>query len=106
MKGVYFISAPTVSKVKIGYGKPEQRIEAMRANSPVPLVLLGCVASPPSLEAQLHSYLIEHVSHREWFHLTPQVRETVAALLVGDFDYALLPPKGRRAWAWHRARAA
>jgi hypothetical protein len=69
---VYFIHAPAVNLVKIGFtaAVPDRRLRALRCGSPVRLKRLGLLRGPRQLEKSLHARFREHHSHGEWFHLS------------------------------------
>lgn len=100
---IYFIAAPSVGKIKIGRaGAPWDRLGKLRPFSPVKLVLLASVKGPASLEGRFHTYFLPYHSHHEWFHDAPPLKEAIAQILAGEFDFTKLPAKGRKAWAWKR----
>jgi len=73
---VYFIGQAGTGLVKIGAsGVPLRRLTALRAASPVPLVLLGSIPSDDCLHAErmLHHRFRASRHHGEWFERTPDL---------------------------------
>jgi hypothetical protein len=76
MSHIYFIGAPAVSMVKVGYSRDvEKRVRRLRATSPCPLVLLAIIPVATetqrrdgvALEAFLRRRYAAQHSHNEWF---------------------------------------
>lgn len=90
---VYFVRPVGQSgPIKIGYSRvPSSRAVHLQSWSPVALEMIGCVEAAPDVEPRLHAYLLAERSHCEWFHSSPLVLTTVAALLDGSFDVETLP---------------
>jgi hypothetical protein len=83
--GVYFLEAAGL--IKIGYTRGiVGRVGELRRISPVPLTLLGYVATPygRSLEALLHRQYAVDRSHGEWFRASPVMREHLLSLGRGE----------------------
>lgn len=77
---VYFIEAPTIGLVKIGYTmEVPKRFIAMLTMSAVPLSLLADTPGGPQLEAKLHDQFNADRSHGEWFAKTPAMVAVIAA---------------------------
>jgi hypothetical protein len=69
MKHVYFITGG--GKTKIGLSEaPLLRLTTLRANSPVPLKLIGTFPGTWRIEHALHEQYADYHSHGEWFDLT------------------------------------
>lgn len=74
MSQVYFLHAPSVNLLKIGYsGDPERRFEQVRLISPVPLRVIGVIDGGAEMERQLHERFAHLRSHGEWFHATAEL---------------------------------
>jgi hypothetical protein len=95
---VYFLAAEGSSLIKIGVANcAYARIKALGKTSPVPLTLLGCIATDRtgSLEKDLHARFSAHRSHGEWFRAEPEILSFIA-------EHTTLPrpprfgPGGRR----------
>lgn len=83
-KLIYFLHAPSVGLVKIGYSSnAATRIASLHLSSPVPLTLLGTVDGDRAREAQYHSQWAHLRRHGEWFDATAellaQIQRDVAA---------------------------
>lgn len=73
---VYFILAPTASRIKIGVAtKVAKRFNALRLMSPVPLLLLGYIEGSYPIETELHRMFSEYRVHGEWFDFSGKLRE-------------------------------
>lgn len=86
---VYFIKPVGLDgPIKIGHSWcPANRLIDLGAWSPWPLELIGYVASPSEDERFLHRCFADCHSHREWFHSTPRLRETITQILdAGTID--------------------
>lgn len=86
---VYFIKPVGLDgPIKIGHSWcPANRLIDLGAWSPWPLELVGHVSSPSEDERFLHRCFADCHSHREWFHSTVRLRETIARILVaGTID--------------------
>lgn len=82
---VYFLDAPSVNRIKIGTGiAPEDRLQAVRLMSPVPIELIGLIIGGRSREAELHKKFAEYRAHGEWFEGADYVREQISLLLLED----------------------
>lgn len=66
---VYFIAAPEVKRVKIGFslGHPDERLAGLQTGSPVDLVPLGIVLGGLTVERKLHQRFAELRVRGEWF---------------------------------------
>lgn len=91
---VYFIHAPTVARVKIGFTSLHReiagRLSSLQTGSPVPLVLLGCAEATREHERRAHRAWHEQHSHGEWFDCTPELAAFIERALGGGIDGALL----------------
>lgn len=82
---VYFLDAPSVNRIKIGTGIcPEDRLNAVRLMSPVPVVLIGMIVGGRTREAELHEKFKERRVHGEWFDADQAMRDEIACLMLGD----------------------
>jgi hypothetical protein len=74
--------------IKIGHSWcPANRLVDLSAWSPWPLQLIGAVSGLGTDERWLHSCFADCHSHREWFHSTPRLRETIDKILkAGSID--------------------
>lgn len=79
---IYFIRAAVVpSMVKIGCTRwLDRRLETLRSNSPVPLILLASIPGDHKLEWRIHADLDPYRSHGEWFFEDAVVRAYMAGL--------------------------
>ena len=95
---VYFIKPVGIDgPIKIGCSHvPERRLLELSAWSPWPLELIGAIKGTSRDEANFHSRFKDCHSHREWFHSTPLLQATIAAVLnAGNFSPILhLPVNG------------
>lgn len=95
---VYFIKpAGLDGPIKIGSSKrPAIRVIDLAAWSPWPLQLIGAVHGSTEDERFLHKCFADCHSHREWFHSTPHLRETIQKILEQGIQFARcnLTPKG------------
>lgn len=68
MSQVYFLHAPSVSRLKIGRSIDiERRLSELRLLSPVALHLIGAIPGGSTLEAVLHKRFTHIRLHGEWF---------------------------------------
>jgi hypothetical protein len=76
---VYFAEAVGQERIKIGRAdNPEARVTQLQTGSAVELRLLGVVAGPSSLEAELHAAFANDRIQGEWFHATAELREYIS----------------------------
>jgi hypothetical protein len=77
---VYFLSAPLVGMIKIGFSGswPGPRMDAIAAASPVPLEPVGYVFTEFASELELHRHFGRHRAHREWFRFDDEIRDWIA----------------------------
>jgi len=67
--------------IKIGCSKePRQRLESLSIWSPVPLEIICYVKGSYSDEYFLHSGFHKSLSHREWFHWSQRLEDTIARI--------------------------
>ncbi|MAK87183.1 MAG: hypothetical protein CMK96_09655 [Pseudomonas sp.] len=79
---IYFITAPTVGLVKIGYAKnPQARAVSIRSHSPVPIYLERVGTGSREEERALHKRFQHLQRHGEWFALNSEIR-----LVMRSFD--------------------
>lgn len=72
---VYFIAAPSVDLIKIGFTEnhPNGRLNTLQCASPIPLEAVALVYGEREDEAKLHAAFADARSHGEWFHVTPKL---------------------------------
>ncbi len=81
---VYFIEAPALRQIKIGYAADAQdRLWNLQTGSPTPLRLLrtvsvACLYSALMLEARLHQRFQASRLVGEWFRSTPELLDCIA----------------------------
>lgn len=82
-KLIYFIKPIGLDgPVKIGCSKqPEDRLLTLGVWSPLPLELIGVVPGTFNDEQFLHQCFSGNHSHREWFHSTPILQNTIKTIL-------------------------
>lgn len=71
---VYFIDAPAEKLVKIGYSySARDRLKSLQAGCPSPLLLMAYYRVPDArmCEQAIHSALVDHRAHGEWFNMQP-----------------------------------
>lgn len=80
---VYFILAPSLSIVKIGYSSraPETRLREILVGMPVDANLLGSVPGGIILERSMHAKFRNFHSRGEWFHYRAPLRRFIAKCL-------------------------
>lgn len=83
---VYFIEAPALSLVKIGWSKghPKERLGTLQIGSPTALTLIGFIPGDNWAEKRLHRRFARHRSHGEWFRIGPRMRSAIRKLLADD----------------------
>jgi len=76
---VYFIAAPTVGRIKVGYTNEHatKRLCGMRTDCPVDLEPLGLLRGNRGVEGRIHSYLSECHWRGEWFEATSLLAEFI-----------------------------
>lgn len=76
---VYFIHAPEVARVKIGFAtNVASRVNKIRSDSPVPVLLIGQMPGTLADEANMHRRFEAFRINREWFSASPQVMREAA----------------------------
>lgn len=80
---VYFVLAPEVNRIKIGFtSKPIQfRMSGMLTDCPCKLELLKTVPGTTQDEYDLHRFFRDLNYRREWFHATPELRSFIDELI-------------------------
>lgn len=104
---VYYIHAPEVGLVKIGYAAAVQkRLRALRSTSPARLVLIAVEDGGIPQEIHRHRQFNHLREHGEWFRIEPDLIDHIDSLRpAGADETALLtalptyraPRKQRRA---------
>ena len=109
---VYFARrADGEGPVKIGCSKyPENRLSALMAWAPYPLIIVAMTPGDEDLERRLHLKFWGQRSHREWFHPSAALDVLIAQVVDGPFDGDALPrgkrPGGHRSPASNAAASA
>lgn len=83
---IYFvrIKDDPQSPVKIGHSlDPIKRLNDLMVWSPRELFILGIVQGAVIHERAVQRCLKAHLSHKEWFHWTPEVEKTVNGIIDG-----------------------
>lgn len=79
---VYFIKAPDLDRIKVGFTRDvRRRFHTIRNASPCKMELLGSVRGKPALESALLEYLRPHQAYGEWFFAAPAVVEATRIAL-------------------------
>lgn len=97
---VYFLSAPSVSRVKIGFTADlPTRFMQLQSSCPVKLTIMGCIPGDSTQENQLHQRFSAWRNDFEWFTLTESVHKDILEILAGS-EAALTPRRfaGIREW--------
>lgn len=80
---VYFLSADSVDRVKVGFTRDRRtivkRMASLAYSSPVPVTLMKCIAGSMQGERWLHAKWAEHRHHGEWFTLSA-IRADIEAM--------------------------
>lgn len=94
---VYFVRRQDgEGPVKIGCSEaPERRLQALMCWAPYPLALIATIPGDEELEHRFHNRFAAQHSHREWFHPSLELTQTIVAIRAGVFDIDTLP-EGRR----------
>ena len=75
---VYFVFAPELRRIKIGFTRDvARRFTSLRNSSPCDLLLIGSVRAAPVAEGAFHGLLQDFRRYGEWFDLTAEVGRTV-----------------------------
>ncbi len=84
---VYFILAPSVSKIKIGVAaKVVKRFDNLRSMSPVPLLLLGHIEGSYPVETKFHRMFSEYRIHGEWFDYSGKLKEYCERFIASQIN--------------------
>ena len=77
----YIYAIRAGDRVKIGYSaEPAVRFNKIKADSPLPVRLMGVTPGDLTAEAALHQRFVEYRIHGEWFLLKGAVAEWVCSL--------------------------
>lgn len=83
---VYFIHAPAINAIKIGYSKnPQKRKKALAQAGIRPLVLLGVLNGGVWLEKLMHERFAAHRRFGEWF--SDEIQEEAEQFIRRDHEY-------------------
>ena len=78
---VYFVQAGEAGPIKIGFARDVyRRLNKLRSDSPLPLVLLAMTPGDQLYERELHERFHAHRQHREWFGPAPELLDFIATL--------------------------
>jgi len=78
---VYFVQ-DAHGPIKIGHAADlRSRLRGLQAGNPRELTVLGYFVAPRAFERYLHSVLMHHCLHGEWFIDCPEVRDALAVSL-------------------------
>lgn len=77
---IYFIHAPTVGRIKIGFasGHPDRRFKICQTHSPCELVKLGAIVTDMLSEAHVHRQFASLRDQGEWFRAEPELLDFIA----------------------------
>jgi hypothetical protein len=91
---IYFIQAGEPSQaIKIGwsaYMQVRARLNSMKANTHLPLEIIGAITGTPELEQKLQLACAPYRIRGEWFRECPEMRRIVDEALATGFE-TLLP---------------
>jgi len=93
MSVVYFVRPiGELGPVKIGWTTLiHDRMSALNCWSPVQLEIAATIPGGLILERRFHAKFLASRDHGEWFAWTPELGETIDAILAGSFDTDTLP---------------
>jgi hypothetical protein len=78
---VYYVLAPDLGLVKIGYAKtPSVRFSKIQSDSPTRLVLVAIEDGGQEAEAQIHARFARHRARAEWFRHDGELADYIASL--------------------------
>ncbi len=104
VSGVYFVRGKATRLVKIGFSTDVgARIDALRAQSPDDLELLGVLQGTLQTERALHARFWELTHHGEWFRESPELIQLAqggadAALHIKSGSHDPRHVRARRRW--------
>lgn len=81
---LYAIQGAELVKLGITSKSIKVRLADLQVGSPVPLTVLGHVNTYPQLEPSLHSCLVAHRNHGEWFRRQGEVLDVIAMIVAKD----------------------
>jgi hypothetical protein len=97
---IYFIHAPEVALLKIGYtNDPVRRLQMLQTGSPTKLELLAVEEGDAAREAALHSQFSMLRRHGEWFDYAVTLQGYVATLPAFE-KRRLRKPLGGKLGGW------
>lgn len=99
---VYFLSAPSVCRVKIGFtGDLPTRFMQLQSSCPVKLTIMGAIPGDSTQENQIHQQFWAYRNDFEWFTLADSVRKGISEILAGS-EAALAPKRFDKIREWIR----
>lgn len=86
MRFIYFLRPMSMAgPIKIGCSQmPDNRLLSLSTWSPFPLEIIAKVEGGFALEKRLHNRFSASLSHREWFHPTPDLLAAIASIQKGE----------------------
>lgn len=86
---VYFVLAPEVGRVKIGYSEkpPYNRMIDLQVGSPVKLELIYSIPGGPLLEKGIHAKFDSYRLHGEWFEYTDSLKDYICEIKKQDGEH-------------------
>lgn len=99
---VYFLSAASVSRVKIGFTADlPTRYMQLQSSCPVKLTIIGAIPGDSTQESQLHQQFWKFRNDFEWFTLSDSVLKEILEILAGS-EAALAPKRFDKMREWIR----
>lgn len=94
---VYFIRPIGMQgPIKIGCShSPTGRRSTLETWSPFPLEILAEIEGCEKIERRFHALFTAQHQSREWFHWSPELEATIAAINAGTFNIETLPAPRR-----------
>lgn len=103
---VYFLSAPSVCRVKIGFTADlPTRFMQLQSSCPVKLTIMGAIPGDSTQENQIHQQFWQWRNDFEWFTLTDSVRKGISEILAGS-EAAIAPKRFDKMREWIRMQIA
>jgi T5orf172 domain len=91
---VYFVEAPEVRRIKVGYTKSgiSQRVSALRTGSPAEIRVRGYIYGSVSVERDIHAKFRHARFGREWFNETEDLAAFIREIAIQWEDGSGDPP--------------